>query len=67
LANISKVHSLATMLKEKQSIEGLKQNRTGLMDGTENSLPVICQFPVKGANGPSRLTVETRGRPAQEQ
>jgi hypothetical protein len=67
LANVSKVHSLATMLKDEKAIEGLEQNRTRLMDGAKNSLPSIRQFPEKGVNRPGSLTVETRGRLIQEQ
>jgi hypothetical protein len=55
------------MLKEEQSIEGLEQNSTRLVNGAKNSLTIISEFPEKGANRPGRLTVETRGRFVQEQ
>jgi hypothetical protein len=48
--NISEVHSLSTTLEEEQSIEGLEQYSTRLMDGAKDSLAIICEFSEKGAN-----------------
>jgi hypothetical protein len=48
--NISEVHSLSTTLEEEQSIEGLEQHSTRLMDSAKNSLAIIRKFSEKGAN-----------------
>lgn len=67
LANLAEIDSASTPGEQQKSVEALKQNGRGLMNGAQNGLAIIGEFVDERADGPGGLTVETRGRFVEEE
>jgi hypothetical protein len=57
LAKIAKVYGLATASKEKEAVELLEENSTGLMDCTKDCLASRAEFAKKSDDRPGTLCI----------
>ncbi|KAI6760675.1 hypothetical protein HG530_009535 [Fusarium avenaceum] len=65
-AYVAEVDGLATR-QQKQSIEALEEHSGGLMDGAEDSLPVVRKLLHQVADRPRGLAIKSRRRLVEEQ
>jgi hypothetical protein len=65
--DLTKVHSLATLLEEQKTIEAREKHSGRLMNSAKNSLAVLLELVQEVENSPRSLRVQSGGRFVEEQ
>jgi len=60
-ANGAKVDWSTPLCEKEKAVEFLEEDGRGLVDGAEDGLPVVGEFPHEAADGPGGLGVEAGG------